>query len=234
MTETRKITASFTLHGRKHENVEVLNPGDWFGKTWVLYVEDCFDPPMFVVEADNVSDAQDEFVDSGRGHMVEIDPANYDDYGVNTDDPTCTFAGNNDKPCDTESLMIHGDDRTGYPVLYHVEGLADPVKPAEYSDIINGLETREQGGYDATVRQPGEFAGCAPYVPYLWENWFTGDYVDDSCNVLRYEITAEDRHVFPELRGVEFVYLRRDDNGAFAGEVNAPGGQDSVDTSTDD
>lgn len=66
------IKAKGLLHGKEVEATAV-NPGDWFGKVWLLYVEDCFDPPLYAVEADNVSDAIDVFIESDHGKAERID-----------------------------------------------------------------------------------------------------------------------------------------------------------------
>lgn len=66
------IKAKGKFHGQDVEATAV-NPGGWFGKTWLLYVADCFDPPLYVVEADNVGDAIDEFIESDHGKAERID-----------------------------------------------------------------------------------------------------------------------------------------------------------------
>jgi len=52
-----KITASCKLNGHKIQDIPVLNPGDRFGKAWLVEIGGCYTPLFLVVEADNVSDA---------------------------------------------------------------------------------------------------------------------------------------------------------------------------------
>ena len=76
-----KVIAKGHFHGEMVE-ATVINPGDWFGKTWLLYVADCFDPPLYVVEADTIDDALDEFAESEVGkNNVGIRDFERGDYG---------------------------------------------------------------------------------------------------------------------------------------------------------
>ena len=63
-----KVTAHGKLHGHDIE-AEVINPGDWFGKVWLIEVGGSYTPIFFAVEADHVSDALDKFVGSGAGKI---------------------------------------------------------------------------------------------------------------------------------------------------------------------
>ena len=49
------------------------------------------------------------------------------------------------------------------------------------------------------VGHPGKFEGCAPYVPFYWEIYLDGGADRDDGRVLGFDITAEDRAMFPEL-----------------------------------
>jgi hypothetical protein len=78
-----KVTAKWTVDGRDYE-APVVNPGDWFGKTWHLSV--CISNtggPHYIVEADNVSDAIDILAESEEyGSIIAIDvDVEGDDYG---------------------------------------------------------------------------------------------------------------------------------------------------------
>lgn len=53
---------------------EVINPGAWFGKTWVVLSADTYSPPLFIVEADSPDAAIDEFVESERIEGLTVDP----------------------------------------------------------------------------------------------------------------------------------------------------------------
>lgn len=67
---------------------EAINPGDWFGKVWLLWIADCFDPPMYAVEADTLSDAEDILAESDQApHGLKIDiEVEGGDYGFAQDD----------------------------------------------------------------------------------------------------------------------------------------------------
>ena len=82
-TSNPKVTAKWTADGREY-TAPVVNPGDWFGKTWHLPV--CISNtggPHYIVEADNVADAIDILADSEEhGGIIAIDvDVEGDDYG---------------------------------------------------------------------------------------------------------------------------------------------------------
>ena len=78
-----KVTAKWTVGDRQHE-APVVNPGDWFGKTWHLSV--CISNtggPHYIVEAGTVADAIDILAeDEHYGGTIAIDvETEGDDYG---------------------------------------------------------------------------------------------------------------------------------------------------------
>jgi hypothetical protein len=77
-----KVTAYGKL-GDHDIEAEVIDPGNWFGKCWLIEVGCGYSSIYYVVEADNVTDALDEFVGSepGKKHAI-IDPSDYGDYGT--------------------------------------------------------------------------------------------------------------------------------------------------------
>jgi hypothetical protein len=81
------VVASFTWPSSADDPVHeatAINPGGCQGATWLVYVGDCFSPPMYAVEAENAGEAIDEFVDSDYGKSQHVDPENEydnDDYG---------------------------------------------------------------------------------------------------------------------------------------------------------
>jgi len=68
------ITAKSDTLGKDVKIDGVANRGGWFGKTWLLGIGCGYSTAMYLVEADNLGDAIDEFVDSKHGHMVKLDP----------------------------------------------------------------------------------------------------------------------------------------------------------------
>ena len=51
------VKANATFHGHVLTDIPVLNPGDWFGKAWLIEIGGSYSPLFLVVEADSVSDA---------------------------------------------------------------------------------------------------------------------------------------------------------------------------------
>src|SRR5947209_19075373 len=75
------ITATGTLHGHELKDMPVLNPGDWFGKTWLLEIGGSYWPLFLVVEADSPQDAIDELADDKTfGHHIVVTEADLSDY----------------------------------------------------------------------------------------------------------------------------------------------------------
>ena len=79
------MAGKVTAHGKLGDHdieAEVLNPGGWYGKAWLIEVGCGYSSIYYVAEADTVQDAIDEFVgsDAGKKH-VGIDQSDYGDYG---------------------------------------------------------------------------------------------------------------------------------------------------------
>ncbi len=75
---------------------------DGFGKAFfMVYVEDCFDPPVAIVRADNAQDAEEAFVDAlPWAHISEPDLKDYSE-----DDDSLSY-GPSGQPYDSSSVMI--------------------------------------------------------------------------------------------------------------------------------
>ena len=123
-----KITASFDFNGQKMTDVDVVNPGDWFGKTYLLAIGGGFTPLLLVVEADSESDAIDALADSDEyGHHIVVDESDLDDY----DPETCEYSGSG-KVIDTDWLSLLGCAMS-ITCRYHGIGLPlDGVLPTEF------------------------------------------------------------------------------------------------------
>lgn len=63
------------------------------------------------------------------------------------------------------------------------------------------------------VRHPGKFEGCAPYVPYFWSVYLEGCADRDDGSVLGFDVTADDKALFPELKKRRTVRLMETDSG---------------------
>ena len=76
-----KITARGTFNGHDLKDMPVINPGDWFGKTWLIEIGGCYWPLFLVVEADTITDAIDELAEHEKyGHNIVVEDADLGDY----------------------------------------------------------------------------------------------------------------------------------------------------------
>ena len=131
-----KITANCKFHGHHLNDIPVLNPGGWFGKTWLLELGGSYTPLFLVVEADTVSDAIDELSDNKTyGDQIHVSDEDLSDYPE--DD---RHYDGNGRVIDLDHLLVHGLERTDVPyaVKYHGDGLPpdgiDPRKFPEWDD----------------------------------------------------------------------------------------------------
>jgi hypothetical protein len=126
-----EIKASGTFGGQQLNDVPVLNPGDWFGKAWLLEIGGSFWPLFLVVEADSVSDAIDELADHDKyGHQIVVPPEDLGDY---PDDER--HYGPSGQVLDLDHLMVHGQEGADcpWPCMYHGDGLPPVgVKPTDF------------------------------------------------------------------------------------------------------
>lgn len=76
-----------------------------------------------------------------------------------------------------------------------------PGDPCEYEN---------DGTY---ITSPGKFEGEPRYVPYLWDQIMRGGADEDDGSTLKFIINDEDRAIYQELAGVEYVRLWEDDVG---------------------
>jgi len=126
-----KIKAKTKLNGHDLSDIPVLNPGNWFGKTWLLEVGGSYTPLFLIVEADSVSDAIDELADNEKyGHLITVDEADLGDYPE--DDRHYGASG---QVLDLDHLMIHGQERSDcpFPCRYFGDGLPEEgMEPTDY------------------------------------------------------------------------------------------------------
>jgi len=127
----KKITATCTLNGHELTDVDVLNAGSWFGKTYLIEIGGSYSPLFLIVEADSVSDAIDELADSEKwGHHIVVEDADLGDYDLET----CHY-GPSGQVLDLDHLAIHGCEGCAvpFPCRYHGAGLPfGGVLPAEF------------------------------------------------------------------------------------------------------
>lgn len=63
------------------------------------------------------------------------------------------------------------------------------------------------------IRTPGRFEGEARYVPHFWAAYLDGCADRDNGTVLGFDVTAEDKTLFPELKKRHTVKLYQRDDG---------------------
>lgn len=128
---SQKITATCELNDHQLTDLPVVNPGNWFGKTWLLEIGGSYSPLFLIVEADSPSDAIDELADSETfGHHIVVADEDLGDY----DSETCNY-GPSGQVVDLDHLMIHGCEGCDRPFQcrYHGDGLPDDgVLPTEF------------------------------------------------------------------------------------------------------
>ena len=125
------ITAYGTFHRQQLNGMPVINPGDWFGKTWLIEIGGSYSPLFLIVEGDCVSDAIDELANDDKyGHHIVVEEADLGDYPEDE-----RHYGPSGQVLDLDHLLIHGQEgcKTPFPCTYHGEGLpSEGVNPIEF------------------------------------------------------------------------------------------------------
>ena len=125
------IKASGTLHGHELNDIEVINPGDWFGKTWLIEIGGSYSSHYLIVEANSMSDAIEELADSEKhGHHIVVEDEYLDDYPE--DD---RHYGPSGQVLDLDHLMIYGQEgaKVPFPCRYFGDGMpTEGVLPTEF------------------------------------------------------------------------------------------------------
>jgi hypothetical protein len=125
------ITASCKFHDHDLIDIPVINPGGWFGKTWLLELGGSYTPLFLVVEADTISNAIDELSENETyRHQLHVSPEDPGDYPE--DSRHYDASG---RVIDMDHLMIYGREGCDLPfhVKYHGYGLpAEGIDPRTY------------------------------------------------------------------------------------------------------
>jgi len=75
------------------------------------------------------------------------------------------------------------------------------------------MSEHKRAHWEGIVRQLGKFEGEAAYVPYFWEQFLEGFADRDDGEVIGFDVTDEDKALFPELRHRRAVSLVENDVG---------------------
>ena len=128
------ITARGKLNGHDFTDILVLNPGDWFGKAWLVEIGGSYSSLYVVIEADSMSDAIDELAENEKfGHQIIVADENLGDYPE--DDRH--YSGNG-QVLDLDHLMIHGQEGADCPFKcrYFGDGLPEEgVVPTAFEAV---------------------------------------------------------------------------------------------------
>ena len=134
---------------------DVINPGDWFGKAWLIEIGCGYSSLFFIVEADCESDALDELSgDDKHKHHLLIAPEDFGDWGhtVHAGDIICgkdydsdcfinlrgeivadelpePYFNDGGEPCDLENVRMYSAPKD---ITYHVEDFGD-VSPKHFA-----------------------------------------------------------------------------------------------------
>lgn len=126
-----QVKSKANFSGYELKDIPVLNPGDWFGKCWLLEIGGNYSPLFLVVEADTVSDAIDELADHDQyGHLITVPDENLGDY-----DPDDCQYGPSGQVIDLDWLSIHGQEGSDcpFPCRYFGNDLPeDGMTPTDY------------------------------------------------------------------------------------------------------
>jgi hypothetical protein len=126
-----EVKSCATFNGHKLKDIPVINPGDWFGKTWLIEIGGSYFPLFLIVEADTMQDAIDELADSEKyGHNIVVAKEDLADYDLET----CNY-GPSGQVIDLDHLMIHGAEgtETPFPCQYVGDGLhKNGMKPTDF------------------------------------------------------------------------------------------------------
>ncbi len=125
------ITATATINKEKVSGIPVLNPGDWWGKCWLIEIGGSFWPTYLVVEADTVSSAIDELADNEKfGHQIIVADEDLGDYPEDE-----RHYGASGQVVDLDHVMFYGQEGSDcpFPCTYHGDDLPDEgMKPTDF------------------------------------------------------------------------------------------------------
>lgn len=134
------ITARGNINRHELTDIEVLNPGDYFGKAWLIEIGGSYSSLYPIVEAESITDAIDELAENEKhGHHIIVENDNLGDY---PDDSR--HYGASGQVLDLDHLMIYGQKGADCPFrcIYHGDGL--PVLGMSPTDYWRRDDTCEE------------------------------------------------------------------------------------------
>lgn len=127
-----EIKAKATFHGQALTDIPVLNPGDWWGKCWLLEIGGSPTPLYLIVEAESVSTAIDELADNEKyGHNIVVADEDLGDYDPEDE----RHYGPSGQVLDLDHLMVYGQEgsKCPFPCRYFGQDLpSEGMAPGDY------------------------------------------------------------------------------------------------------
>ena len=128
------VTANAKFHGHELKHIEVINPGGWFGKCWLIEIGGSYSAHYLIVEGDSLNDAIDELASNEKhGHNIVVEQDRLSDY-----DPDNCHYGPSGQVLDLDHLMIHGEEgsKQPFPCKYFGPGLpAEGIDPSTIDEF---------------------------------------------------------------------------------------------------
>jgi hypothetical protein len=183
MQSEPRIIARWTDSQGNEQTAECINPSGWDDHLYILANADCYDPPMFAVEARNDYDAIDEFQDSEIGeNLLRVEDFELEDYRSDNEiEPDlCSYNGGG-VPVDTENLQMweappgvryHGEGLPSWGIAWkhyraHLDGVErgtyDAKNALDWIQRRNGKSSYAQNEFDPTIDDPREPGSRAIY-----------------------------------------------------------------------
>lgn len=123
------VIARGTLHGQDIE-AEAINPGAWFGKTWLVIIGGSYWPIFVCVEADTKADVIEELADNDKyRHHLVVEGDDLKDY----DPDNCMYSGQG------EVLDLDWIEHVmAWKCMYHCDDApSEGVAPADYEEYFD-------------------------------------------------------------------------------------------------
>ena len=126
-----EVKAHANFHGQELKDIPVINPGGWFGKTWLVEIGGSYSSFYLVVEAGSMADAIDELADDEKhSHHIVVDDEDLSDY-----DADSCYYGPSGQVLDLDHLMIYGDEGSATPFPCRYAGgciTGESLAPTEF------------------------------------------------------------------------------------------------------
>lgn len=128
-----RITAKAKLGDIELNDIPVLNPGDWSGKTFLLEIGGSRTPLLLIVEAGSVGDTVEKLAENDcYGHHIVVDDDRLADFPEGL-----RYYARSGQVLNLRHLAIHGAERAAipFPCRYYGDNLPDEgILPADLDE----------------------------------------------------------------------------------------------------